>query len=172
MAEPRLSRPVPRAPGVYVLLLEVRGRVVVEARTLRAVIEPGLYAYVGSACGPGGLRARILRHLKRRKRVWWHIDRLTTSPNAGVLAAAYCITDSCGPPAEAGIALCLSRRGYQPVKRFGSTDDPQAESHLYRAPPTEGLEGALADSLECLGDAAGSGKCGTSLYEGGSRSQP
>ncbi len=36
----------------------------------------GYYAYVGSARGPGGLRARLARHLRAEKRPRWHVDRL------------------------------------------------------------------------------------------------
>ena len=37
-------------------------------------IEKGFYVYIGSAFGPGGLRSRINRHLKRGKPNHWHID--------------------------------------------------------------------------------------------------
>jgi len=36
----------------------------------------GYYAYAGSALGPGGLAARVGRHLRREKRLHWHIDYL------------------------------------------------------------------------------------------------
>lgn len=39
-------------------------------------LQPGFYVYLGSALGPGGLRARIARHLRRAKRWHWHIDYL------------------------------------------------------------------------------------------------
>jgi Uri superfamily endonuclease len=39
--------------------------------------EAGLYAYIGSAHGPGGLRGRVMRHLRHDKAPHWHIDRLT-----------------------------------------------------------------------------------------------
>ncbi|MFQ6014179.1 MAG: DUF123 domain-containing protein [Anaerolineae bacterium] len=32
--------------------------------------------YVGSALGPGGLTARLTRHLHRNKALHWHIDHL------------------------------------------------------------------------------------------------
>lgn len=37
---------------------------------------PGYYVYVGSAFGPGGLRARVGRHASTAKRKRWHIDYL------------------------------------------------------------------------------------------------
>ncbi|MGC9325554.1 MAG: GIY-YIG nuclease family protein [Desulfomonilia bacterium] len=36
----------------------------------------GYYAYAGSAFGPGGLRSRILHHLRTSPRPHWHIDYL------------------------------------------------------------------------------------------------
>ncbi len=33
--------------------------------------------YVGSALGPGGVEARLARHIRRNKRPHWHIDYLT-----------------------------------------------------------------------------------------------
>jgi len=40
------------------------------------VVAPGYYVYVGSAFGPGGLRARVSRHYRRNERRHWHIDYL------------------------------------------------------------------------------------------------
>jgi Uri superfamily endonuclease len=36
----------------------------------------GVYAYAGSALGPGGLAARLARHLRHPKPLHWHIDYL------------------------------------------------------------------------------------------------
>ena len=36
----------------------------------------GCYLYVGSALGPGGVRARLGHHLKQTRRPHWHIDYL------------------------------------------------------------------------------------------------
>lgn len=41
-------------------------------------LKPGFYVYVGSAFGPGGVRARVARHLRRSKRLHWHVDYLST----------------------------------------------------------------------------------------------
>jgi len=39
-------------------------------------LSKGWYVYVGSAFGPGGLAARVSRHLQRHKTRHWHIDHL------------------------------------------------------------------------------------------------
>ena len=64
-------------PGTYVLWLRcaIQGeRSIGKLGTLH--LQPGYYAYVGSAFGPGGLRARIQHHLRTPKRPHWHIDYL------------------------------------------------------------------------------------------------
>jgi Uri superfamily endonuclease len=145
----RLNTPLPRGPGCYVLLVLAEGPVRVGAKTFQGTLAPGLYLYVGSAGGPGGLRARLLRHFRRRKRIHWHIDWLTTSPNAKPIAAAYC-TGPWGVEAEAEASGCLEAKGYKPIKGFGATDDPHTATHLYQAPPNRKPTRALRDSLECL----------------------
>ena len=42
----------------------------------RLDVRPGFYVYVGSAFGPGGLKARIAHHAKISTRPHWHIDYL------------------------------------------------------------------------------------------------
>ena len=45
----------------------------------KITLTAGQYAYVGSAHGPGGLRARVGRHLRTEKSLQWHIDYLTAA---------------------------------------------------------------------------------------------
>jgi Uri superfamily endonuclease len=40
-------------------------------------LAAGRYFYCGSAKGPGGLQARIARHMRHGKAIRWHIDNLT-----------------------------------------------------------------------------------------------
>lgn len=69
---------LPDAPGTYVLLLRPRspGETVRIGALGTLVLEAGRYAYVGSAFGPGGLAARVGRHLRDGKKPHWHIDHL------------------------------------------------------------------------------------------------
>lgn len=68
----------PARPGTYALLFELAQPVEIQAGRLGAIHLPaGFAVYVGSAFGPGGLRARIQRHLRPEKRPHWHIDHLT-----------------------------------------------------------------------------------------------
>lgn len=64
-------------PGTYALILRSRSSAGVRiGRWGRLDIEPGYYVYVGSAFGPGGVRARVLRHFRKSKAKHWHIDYL------------------------------------------------------------------------------------------------
>ena len=76
-AESLQADEVPTTSGLYALQLRVlvRQRVVVGALG-EVTLEPGDYVYVGSAYGPGGLRARVGRHLRGGAHRHWHIDYL------------------------------------------------------------------------------------------------
>ena len=63
--------------GVYVLLLSLPITSSVTIGRLGTFHFPaGFYLYVGSAMGPGGLAARLGRHIRLEKRLHWHIDYL------------------------------------------------------------------------------------------------
>lgn len=61
--------------GVYHLVLHVSSATTVRVGKLGTCTFPaGYYVYTGSAMG--GLRARLDRHRRRRKKLRWHIDYL------------------------------------------------------------------------------------------------
>jgi len=57
------------------------------------VLPQGVYIYVGSAWGPGGIRARLGRHLRGGGALHWHIDylRLHALPLAAWIAVDQCL---------------------------------------------------------------------------------
>ena len=64
-------------PGTYALLLQTADHTAVQVgRWGLMTIRPGFYVYVGSAFGPGGVRARVSRHCRKNKSRHWHIDYL------------------------------------------------------------------------------------------------
>ena len=64
-------------PGTYALILQSRSNETIRVgRWGQLELKPGYYLYVGSAFGPGGVRARISRHLRANKPKHWHIDYL------------------------------------------------------------------------------------------------
>ncbi len=69
---------LPSLPGTYVLVLRLdRPLTLAAGRLGLAALSPGLFVYVGSARGSGGLRGRVARHLRTDKKLHWHIDALT-----------------------------------------------------------------------------------------------
>ncbi|MGC9468299.1 MAG: GIY-YIG nuclease family protein [Anaerolineae bacterium] len=86
----------------------------------------GTYLYVGSAWGPGGLQARISRHLRGSLNAHWHVDYLRkhAQPIAVFLAP--------GTRLECAWARYLTQhRGTQiVVPRFGASDC-RCETHLF-----------------------------------------
>jgi Uri superfamily endonuclease len=70
---------LPAQGGSYILVLQSDSDEMVGIGRLGDMkLRPGFYLYVGSAFGPGGLRARVGRHAERRKPLRWHIDYLRT----------------------------------------------------------------------------------------------
>ena len=108
--------------GAYFLVVEL------EERLERWDLEPGLYLYVGSAWGPGGLLARTKRHLlKSFKRPKWHVDWLT-SRGRPLIAFWF-------PGATEDEAYEVASKLFEPaVKGFGSTDT-QHLTHLFKLEP-------------------------------------
>ncbi len=63
--------------GSYVLISRLNADTPISVGRLGLFgFGPGFYCYSGSARGPGGVEARIARHLRRRKKPHWHIDYL------------------------------------------------------------------------------------------------
>ncbi len=115
--------------GTYVLHLELRSEKRLRVGKLGLVyLEPGPYAYVGRAFGPGGLAARLAHHLKTPVSPHWHIDWLR--PHGAVREIWYART---APSDEHQWARALARiRGATlPARGFGSSDC-RCHAHLIR----------------------------------------
>ncbi len=117
---------IPPQKGSYVLVVYVYDPIPVMTKYGQKVISPGLYAYVGSAFGPGGLRARVSRHFRREKKIHWHIDWITANPRSQVVGAFLFP----GRAVESNLAAALSRH-FASVPGFGASDSRE-DSHLFR----------------------------------------
>jgi Uri superfamily endonuclease len=123
---------LPRHKGSYVLLLELSTPLTLTVGRLGTLdFGSGLYAYTGSARGPGGLAARLGRHLKRAKRSHWHIDYLRLEAPVVAIWAGW-------GRASAGLTECrladrLERTlpFQRPFKGFGSSDCTCSSHLLY-----------------------------------------
>lgn len=115
----------PSAGGSYVLLVHLSRPLEFERPGLRHRFEPGWYGYVGSARGPGGIRARIGRHLRAEKAVHWHIDSLTITADI-VLAFVVEGASKC----TLNRSLLRSRVWQPSAAGFGSSDCRNCATHL------------------------------------------
>lgn len=125
------SLEAPVTPGAYALALQLDAPLEVRVGKTSATLSAGDYLYCGSARGPGGLRARLARHMRRQKRAHWHIDQLTL---VGNVLGAFILEggDEC--------ALNAALDGLPiPVAGFGSSDCRRCVAHLRFRPKAAGL---------------------------------
>ena len=128
---------LPPLPGTYGLLLVVAQRHdLTVGRLGMLAVQPGFYWYVGSAFGPGGLRARVGRHVRRGKSLHWHVDYLR---EVAELTAVTLTTDP--TPREhlwANVAQ-QSDLFTTPFPRFGASDC-RCPAHLFYTPTPPDLD--------------------------------
>ena len=140
---PASNLPLPAAPGAYALLIELENPEAIEVGRLGAINFPaGWYAYVGSALG--GLRARVGRHLRRNKKLHWHVDYLLK-----VACLSEVIWTLSNERLECRIANVLQRQGFESMPNFGSSDC-RCPSHLFFADSLESLRTGLVRAFESV----------------------
>lgn len=127
---PKPSTKITSRPGTYVLLFlsSVRKRLTI-GRLGFLDLEPGAYLYVGSAFGPGGLRARTGRHRTKNTVKRWHIDHL--KPRIQLVEIWF--TDDPIHREHQWAGWFASKESLQvPLSGFGSSDC-RCPSHLFHA---------------------------------------
>jgi Uri superfamily endonuclease len=112
--------------GIYVLIIRVNKDIHVNIGALgRKSFAKGLYTYVGSA--QTNLEQRVKRHLKREKRLFWHIDYLLANNAAETVKVLYKQGDK---TEECKTATRIGENG-TPIAGFGCSDC-HCTSHLFR----------------------------------------
>ncbi len=130
---------LPSVGGAYALVIDLPRDTILPIRRLNnPPLIAGRYVYAGSANGPGGLRARLSRHLKAEKSIRWHIDYLTGIAGVCELAALPGAT-------ECDIVRVLSAiKGADfPCPGFGSSDCKTCRSHFLAVPEAVGAKKVL-----------------------------
>jgi len=116
---------LPSSPGAYALLITLDAPARLPTPRFGGVLAPGRYCYFGSARGPGGIRARCARHLRRDKTMRWHIDWLTRVATNLVVSPH---------PADTECTLAARLIAFSgvsvPVAGFGSSDCRRCPAHL------------------------------------------
>ena len=114
-------------PGTYALILKSGSRDVIQVGRLGPLqLKPGFYTYVGSAFGPGGLKARISHHRRVSKHHRWHVDYLRAVTR---LHGVWYTYDSILREHQWAEAMLHMKDTSIPVEGFGSSDC-SCPSHL------------------------------------------
>ncbi len=136
---------LPADPGSYALILRltVSQRLTV-GRLGRGYFIPGIYVYFGSARGPGGLRARLGRHIRGGGKSHWHIDALRSVADV----CGYCYISSQDTHASTLPIECLWSQAMAalpdstvPMIKFGASDCRSGcPAHLISLPQGQDFE--------------------------------
>ena len=115
-------------PGTYALIVSCASNARIQVGRLGAMqLQRGYYVYVGSALGPGGLRARIAHHQKLSTRPHWHIDHLRPHTR---LYFVWLLYDWRRREHEWARAMQKVKDATIPLPGFGASDC-SCPSHLY-----------------------------------------
>ena len=111
--------------ATYCLIIELKNDSVISVGKLGELdFKKGFYVYVGSALN--SIDARIKRHLKNEKKLFWHIDYLLNSPNATIKEV---ILERSPQKWECKIAKEIADDAL-PLIKFGCSDC-KCDSHLF-----------------------------------------
>ena len=140
---------LPDRPGTYVLILWLaESRVIACGRLWQCYFPSGWYAYVGSALGPGGLAARLGRHLHTTGCFHWHIDYLRAQSQP---VEVWYITDPMRRECRWAEALLQLPGAEVTVPRFGASDC-RCRAHLahFAYPPERpAFSRAVGEEIAC-----------------------
>ena len=115
-------------PGTYVLVLNAsKPRRVEVGRLGQLAVREGCYIYVGTAFGPGGLRARIGHHLRLARHPHWHIDYLRRVVR---LVEVWYSRDAVRWEHDWARVFLSMPGSSVPLRRFGATDCT-CDTHLF-----------------------------------------
>jgi len=115
-------------PGTYAIVLKPnRERSIKIGKLGMLRVQAGYYIYVGSAFGPGGLKARIAHHKRVSHRPRWHIDYLRT---AAEICKVWYTYDPRPMEHQWAEAFAGAKGITAPFPGFGSSDC-NCRAHLY-----------------------------------------
>lgn len=128
--------------GTYALFIDLEREVQMQVGALGLCTFPrGTHVYAGSAMR--GLRTRLARHVRREKRVHWHVDRLTTAGGCQVLGA---VVFTSPVHLECDIVGYLEEVKGAEVRppRFGASDHVCQGHLIWIGEESSTVEGAIA----------------------------
>jgi Uri superfamily endonuclease len=114
--------------GTYALVFSCASNARIQTGRLGMMqFQPGYYVYLGSALGPGGLRARIAHHQKPSRRPHWHIDYVRAHTQIHCIWFGY---DARRREHQWARVVRTMRHARAPLLAFGASDC-DCRSHLY-----------------------------------------
>lgn len=117
-------------PGTYALILAASQACNLTVGKLGTLaVQPGYYIYVGSAFGPGGVRARVAHHRRVSPRPHWHIDYVRSVTSLHEIWYTY---DTMRREHLWAHVLTHWRQLSTPLPGFGASDCA-CNTHLYYA---------------------------------------
>ena len=123
--------------GIYILIIQLQRNSDITVGKLGTLHFPkGLYAYVGSA--QVALEKRIERHLRKEKKLFWHIDYLLQNSTAKILEI---FMKTASKREECTFAKQIATRS-ETVAGFGCSDC-SCRSHLIRVSHYDFLRGFM-----------------------------
>lgn len=135
---------IPALPGTYLLEFESLADIsVMVGRRGQLHLQPGFYIYIGSAFGPGGLRARVRHHASISPRPHWHLDYIR--PQLELLDVWFSTMNKRLEHAWAD-AMVYTMHMNIPMQGLGASDC-KCESHFFYVrtrPDEQALQTALA----------------------------
>ncbi|MGQ4832849.1 MAG: GIY-YIG nuclease family protein [Candidatus Asgardarchaeia archaeon] len=108
--------------GAYVLLIKLSEKISLNYKGSEYELRDGLYIYVGSAIGyKNAIEKRVARHIRKDKKVFWHVDRITSIPQSEVLGFFVIMSHD---KIECDVSQRLFKSGNLsvPLPRFGASD--------------------------------------------------
>lgn len=122
---------IPKDPGIYALIIYIKDSMKVYLAKNIHYFPSGYYVYLGSAKQYGGINSRVNRHLKRNKKIRWHIDYLTINPLVRIEAIVYVKTKIFK---ECAFVKILKKNNFEIAsKGFGSSDcKEECGAHLLK----------------------------------------
>lgn len=146
LAWDRIKERINSGPGTYVLILFVaRAKSLTIGSLGKYPFPRGYYGYIGSAFGPGGLRARLAHHLKASSKPHWHIDYLRRQ--AEIIEIGF--RSAPIKQEHAWARLCQSMPGVSiAAPRFGASDCGCASHLFFFSSPVRATLFRRLDSLD------------------------
>lgn len=141
---------IPSQTGTYLLVFYTNSNESISVGRLgRLELVPGYYFYIGSAFGPGGLRARVRHHHDISARPHWHLDYIR--PSLSLLDVWYS-TDTIHFEHAWADSLYYTMQMQVPLTGLGSSDC-RCESHFFYSidkPDYESIHMALIKNQKMI----------------------